>query len=89
MIPSDAALTLRCTSTHSPVANVIWRKDGTSLTNNSSYHMAQFLRNGVTATYDNFLSVNALPFELVGEYSCIVQDSLGHYSAASTVQVNG
>ena len=85
----DAALTLNCTSTGSPAQSVIWRKDGTGLTNDSSYMTTQILRNGVSATYDNLLAVSAAPSELVGVYSCTVQDSLGRNSLTSTIQVNG
>lgn len=89
LIPSDAALTLLCSSTTSPVANIVWRKDGTGLANESHYWTTQILTNGVTAAYNNFLSINASPSELVGEYSCIVRDSLGRHSETSTIQVNG
>lgn len=89
MAPSDTALTLNCISTSSPVTNVIWRKDGYSLVNDSSYVMTQVLTNGITATYDNLLSIDAPPSELIGEYSCIVHDSLGRNSGTSNIQLNG
>ena len=89
MTPSDTALTLNCISTGSPVTNVIWRKDGYSLVNDSSYVTTQVLTNGITATYDNLLSISAPPSELIGEYSCIVHDSLGRNSETSTIQLNG
>lgn len=47
------------------------------------------LRSGVSATYDNILQVNATPSDLVGQYSCIVHDSLRRNSEAATIQVNG
>ena len=66
-----------CTSTGSPATNVIWRKNGASLVNDSSYVATQILRNGISATYDNILDIlNATPSELVGVYSCTVQDYL-------------
>lgn len=86
---SDAAITLNCTSTGSPVQSVVWRKDGTSLANDSSYTTAKILRNGVSATYDNLLAVNAAPSALVGVYSCIIHDSLGRNSQTATIPVNG
>lgn len=89
IVPSDAALTLNCSSTSSPAADVIWRKDGAGLANDSSIITTQILRNGASASYDNVLNVNAPPSELVGVYSCIVHDSLGRNSGASTIQVNG
>lgn len=89
MTPSDAALTLNCISTSSPAANVIWRKDGADLSNHTSITTTQILRSGVSATYDNILAINAPPYELVGVYSCIVHNSLGHNSETSTIQVHG
>ena len=79
---------MNCTSSSSPALNVIWRKDGASLAN-SSYTVSQVLRDGVSATYDNFLNINAAPSDLVGSYSCTVQDSLGRNSQTTTIQVNG
>lgn len=89
MIRSDAALALNCTSTNSPVANAVWRKNEISLANDTSIMATQILRNGVSATYDNILTINALPSELIGMYSCIVHNTLGHNSEASTIQVHG
>lgn len=86
---SNAALVLNCTSTGSPALSVVWRKDGTSLTSSSAYMTTQTLRDGVSATYDNLLSVTAIPSELVGVYSCIVQDSLGRNSQTVTIQIHG
>ena len=60
-----------------------------TLANDSSYFTSQVLRNGLTATYDNILSINSSPSELIGVYSCIVQDSLGRKSETSTIQVKG
>jgi len=57
--------------------------------NDSAYVMNQILRNGVIAAYDNLLVVNATLSDLVGLYSCIVQDSLGRNSEMATFQVNG
>ncbi len=86
---SIAALTLNCTSTSSPAMSVIWRKDGASLNNSSSYVTTQILRDGISATYENLLDINAVPSELVGEYSCTVHDSLGRNSQTATFTING
>lgn len=86
---NGAALALNCSSTGSPATNVIWRKDGASLPNNTIYTTTKVLTNGVTATYDNLLYISGTPSELVGLYSCIVHDSLGRNSEIATIQVNG
>jgi hypothetical protein len=89
VVDSNASLALNCTSTGSPAANVIWRKDGASLFNNTTYEATEVLRDGITATYDNLLYVSGSPSELVGRYSCIVHDSFGRNSETATIQVNG
>ncbi len=89
IVDSNTALTLNCTSTGSPAANVIWRKDGISLGNSSVIAVTQVLKNGISATYDNILDINASPSELIGTYSCIIHDSLGRNSQTSIIQVNG
>lgn len=84
-----SGLTLNCRTTGSPPLNTIWRKDDKSLVNISSYKSVQILRDGLTATYDNFLEVDAPPYQLSGNYSCIVHDSLGRNSDASTIEIRG
>ena len=86
---SAAALTLNCTSTRSPAMTVVWRKDGASLANSSSYMTTQILRDGVSATYDNILDINAAPSDVIGVYSCTVQDSLGRNSQTAIFQIDG
>lgn len=75
---SASVFTLKCTSTGSPATTVIWRKDGTVLTESSIYHMTQTLHNGFAATYMNYLEVNAGPYAVVGNYSCTVSNILGY-----------
>ena len=86
---SSSALTLNCISTSSPALSVVWLKDGASLDNTTSYSTTQVLKNGISATYDNILEIDAAPSELVGAYSCIVHDSLRRNSQTATIQVNG
>ena len=86
---SSSAMTLNCTSTGSPAQSVVWRKDGSTVTLNSSFVVSQILRNGVSATYDNILAANATPSDLVGVYSCIIHDSLGRNSQPATMPING
>ena len=86
---SSSALTLNCISTSSPALSVVWLKDGASLDNTTSYSTTQVLRNGISATYDNILEIDAAPAELVGAYSCIVHDSLRRNSQTAAIQVNG
>ena len=89
LVANSAAMTLNCTSTGSPAQSVVWRKDGSTVTLNSSFVVSQILRNGVSATYDNILAANATPSDLVGVYSCIIHDSLGRNSQPATMPING
>lgn len=61
------------------------------LSSNIMYTTTQILRDGITAKYDNLLNVDSTPSvsELLGTYSCIVQDSLRHRSEPASLQVNG
>jgi hypothetical protein len=68
---------------------VIWRKDGSLLTNFSTYKTSQTMRDGVSSTYDNFLEIRAEPSELIGTYSCIIHDSLEHNSEPANILVEG
>lgn len=59
---------------------MIWTKDGELLS--SSYLVHQILRDGVTATYDNVIEIEAAVDELAGTYSCSVLNSAGLSSVA-------
>ena len=64
--------TLTCTSTGGPATTVSWRKDGTLLTESSSYSItSQILLDAETATYTHTLTVTG---RLVGEYQCSVSN---------------
>ena len=90
MESQQSAFTLRCTSKESPPAEVVWTKDGVGIPAvGSIYTTQQQLVDGSTATYDSFLSASAAPDDLVGVYSCIVQDSLRHNSEPATITING
>ena len=86
---TTSPLALNCTSTGSPALTVVWTKDGRALPSDLSYTTNQVLRDGTSATYDNFLLVSGYYSELVGIYNCIVHDSLGRNSVPASLQVNG
>ena len=61
--------TLTCTSTGGP-ATVSWRRDGITLSDNSTYNItSQILVNSVTDTYNHTLTVTG---KLLGVYQCNV-----------------
>ena len=65
--------TLTCTSTGGPATNVSWRRDGTLLSDDSTYSItSQILINSDTATYNHTLTVTG---RLLGVYQCSVPRS--------------
>ena len=82
---TTSEFTLNCTSTDSPATTVIWTKDNEMLSDSDAY---QILRDGSTATYDNFLTIDATPDELVGTYACSVLNSAGQ-SNVESVNIQG
>ena len=85
-VSSNSSLfTLDCASTGSPATTVIWTKDGNLL---STYLTYQILRDGVAATYDNFVEIDADLVDLPGTYSCRVLNSAG-LSNVATVNIQG
>ena len=66
--------TLTCTSTGGPATTVSWRRDGTLLTESSSYStysITSQVTDAETATYTHTLMVTG---RLVGEYQCSVSN---------------
>ena len=83
-----AAFTLNCSSSGSPPTNVTWVKDGERLEANGTFATTQYLRDGVTSRYDSLLAVSLPPSQVVGTYTCSVENSV---SAASeeTLSIQG
>ena len=63
--------TLTCTSTGGPVSTVSWRRDGTMLSDDSTYNLTSELTDGTTATYTHTVTVTG---RLLGEYQCSVSN---------------
>ena len=65
--------TLTCTSTGGPATTVSWRRDGTMLSDNSTYNItSQILTDAETANYTHTLTVTG---RLVGDYECSVSNN--------------
>ena len=62
---------LTCTSTGGPATTVSWRRDGTMLSDNSTYSITSQVTDPVTATYTHTLTVTG---RLLGEYQCRVSN---------------
>ena len=63
--------TLTCTSTGGPATTVSWRRDGTMLSDDSTYSITSQVTDTETATYTHTLTVTG---RLVGEYQCSVSN---------------
>ena len=63
--------TLTCNSTGGPATTVSWRRDGTMLSDDSTYSITSQVTDTVTATYTHTLRVTG---RLVGEYQCTVSN---------------
>ena len=63
--------TVTCTSTGGPATTVSWRRDGTMLSDDSTYSITSQVTDAVTATYTHTLTVTG---RLVGEYQCNVSN---------------
>lgn len=70
---------LTCTSTGSPATNVLWTFNGNriSSTNNQRYVEGKSVIDRRTSTYSNTLEISEEFEDIVGEYSCQVQNQLG------------
>ena len=67
---------LNCTSTGSPPTNVTWIKDGEVITDDDSHEVIQTLKNGAIATYDNILKIHLQLSEIIGTYTCMIDNSV-------------
>ena len=73
---SGTVFTLNCTSTGSPPTNVTWVKDGEVITDDNNYGITQILRDGITTTYDNILKIHLHVSEIIGTYTCMIDNSV-------------
>ena len=70
-VTDPPVFTLTCTSTGGPVSTVSWRRDGTILSDGSTYNITSQVTDTVTATYTHTLTVTG---RLEGQYQCSVSN---------------
>ena len=85
---SDAEFTLNCASVGSPATNVTWIKDDDVITSNDTFEVFQYLQDSLLARYDNLLKVYLEPSEVVGTYTCSVDNSVS-VPAVQTLAIQG
>ena len=78
---NNSVFTLNCVSNDSPATIVTWTKDGEEVTTDSATY--QTMMDGLTATYDSILEIQADADDLVGTYSCSVLNSAGQSNEES------
>ena len=83
----DNIHTLSCVSYNSPPTKVIWERDEKRIIYNNTYQSSQMLMNRITSAYNNTLTINATPEDVIGEYACTVSNDLG--SSYENVTVKG
>jgi len=54
----------------------MWTKDGTLLLPSSQISTSQKLRSTLNSVYDNLLTIFAEPMEVIGNYTCTVNNSV-------------
>ena len=75
---------INCSSTVSPPTTLEWTFNGLPVDlTSSSFSSSQQLRNAVSSTYDNILTVAGAR---AGQYSCSVSNDRGAYSGNITVE---
>ena len=78
---------LTCTSTGGPATTVTWRRDGAVVTLNATYQQTKRVVDPVAGTYQTVLTVDPSvnPSDIVGTYSCAVQNARGRSSSMVVV----
>ena len=84
-IPGDLVfsrpdLTLTCVSNGGPASEVVWTRDGATVS--TGYTLTQTVTNTATATYENVLAATTIA-DLVGTFTCTVSNSRGTSNTVS------
>ena len=85
-VADPPVFTLTTTSTGGPPSTVSWSRDGTLLSENSTYSIASQVINGTTSTYTHTLTVTG---RLEGEYKFNVSNIRTPLPSTSTLIVFG
>ncbi len=72
--------TINCLTTGSPATTVEWLKFSTPLGNDDTYQLTQELVERTSGVYNNLLIVRGTPDEVIGLYTCTVENSISSQS---------
>ena len=77
-LTSEGLYTITCTTFGTPPTSVTWTKNGVVIsTNDSMYQFTQVLVDRNDTIYENLLIIKGAYKDVVGDYSCTVENSLG------------
>ncbi len=83
---SSSQFTLTCISSTSPPTNVVWTKDGTTLTmDGAPYQHSQVMTDRYYSMYSNILTSTEDPDIAAGTYTCTVSNRLGSSSKSAVI----
>ena len=89
-LTSSSAFTLSCTSSESPPTIVTWLKDGVEVVvDGTTIQEAKVIENRATSSYVNMLLINMEPDNLLGSYSCNVNNTLGSSGFSDDLTISG
>ena len=86
---NNTLATFDCYSYAGPVPDVTWWKNGVVISLNETYQQSKVLLNATFGIYRITLNVTAEPAEIVGIYSCSVNNSRGRYHLSPRYTVLG
>ena len=84
---NEQSRTLTCISTGGPATNVTWRRDGVVITLNATHQQTKKLVDSVNGTYQTVLTIDPSDGQIVGTYTCTVENVRG--GSSETVVVPG
>ena len=85
---SERVFVLNCTSSSSPATNVYWTKNNVLIPNNATYRTVLQLLDRQSSKYSSLLHITATTDDLLGTYSCLVQNIFG-FSEAKYLSIEG
>lgn len=75
---------LTCRTRTAPPTEITWQRDGLNLTiDGNTVQMIQRVTDRTNSYYDNSISIFDDPDNVIGNYTCVVGNTIGH--ATSTV----
>ena len=82
---NDQSSTLTCTSTGGPATSVTWRRNGLVIAINDTYQQTKKLVDPVNGTYQTVLTIDPSVGQIVGTYTCTVENIRGESSETLVV----